>query len=111
VINYDGRLFRSDQQEAAIGCYRQQGDLVWAQFGGGQIRTGRLVGTADPAGVITAAYCQVMLSGSVIAGTCISTPRSRSDGSIGLVEDWRRADGTSGVSTLSELVPGSERRA
>jgi hypothetical protein len=52
-----------------------------------------------------------MLSGSVIAGTCISTPRSRSDGSIGLVEDWRRADGTSGVSTLSELVPGSERRA
>ena len=62
-LDYDGRRFGSEAAETAgsdgtspVGSYHQSGDLVWAEFTGGSVRTGRLVGTCGPDGVIEAAY-------------------------------------------------------
>jgi hypothetical protein len=118
TFTYDGIRFRAAEPPAAtphatagsptIGHYHQQGDLVWAEFGGGRLRTGRLVGTARPDGTIEAAYCQVALDGTVVAGTVVSTPERLPDGRIRLVEDWRRADGSTGVSMIEEYPEGAD---
>jgi hypothetical protein len=101
---YDGLVVQPEQPNGATGHYHQDGSLVWAEFHGGPVQTGRLVGVCGPDGVITAAYCQVMADGEVIAGTCRSTPDTLPDGRLRLTERWRRADGSQGISRIEELV-------
>ncbi|WP_433204373.1 hypothetical protein ACQP00_35815 [Dactylosporangium sp. CS-047395] len=100
---YDGLIVQPEQPNGARGRYHQHGELVWAEFEGGPVRTGRLVGTRTADGVISAAYCQVMADGAVVAGTCVSTPDRLADGRLRLTEQWRRADGSAGVSRIEEV--------
>ena len=110
VPSYQGRLFGpSDPASGSVlGHYFQQDDLVWAEFSGDRVRTGRLVGLRNQAGVIDAAYCQIMADGEVVAGRCLSTPTVLPDGRIRLTEQWHRADGSTGVSYIEELPPAAE---
>ena len=105
MLSYDGRRFGpvGAPPGSSVGTYHQDGPLVWAEFGGTSVRTGRLVGTCDPAGVITAAYCMVTAAGDSVAGECTSTPSTLPDGRVALTEQWRRLDGSSGVSHIEEL--------
>ncbi|KXK63802.1 hypothetical protein AWW66_01065 [Micromonospora rosaria] len=114
-MDYDGRRFSSSAAETAdragttpVGCYHQRGDLVWADFAGGAVRTGRLVGTCAADGTLTVTYCQVLTDGQVLAGACRSVPEVLPDGRIRLREEWRRFDaaGSRGVSYLEELPGG-----
>jgi len=112
AVNYDGRVFRSSAAETAgptgvpIGRYHQRGDLVWAEFAGGKVRVGRLVGTCAPDGTLSLTYCQVLATGEVLAGACTSFPELLDDGRIRLREEWRRFDeaGSTGVSVIEEFV-------
>ena len=113
AVRYGGRRFRpvgaaggggASGAGGPIGHYFQDGDLVWAEFSGGHLRTGRLVGRCRPDGSIDAAYCQVMADGDVVAGSCISTPAVLADGRLRLTERWRRLDGTSGISEIEEVL-------
>jgi hypothetical protein len=108
TLSYDGRRFRPADQPAAadapVGHYHQNGDLVWAEFSGAAVRTGRLVGACRPDGVLDAAYCMITTGGEAIAGTCVSTPTVLPDGRIGLTEQWRRMDGSSGISHIEEMT-------
>jgi hypothetical protein len=106
VVNYGGRRFRpaGDRPDGSVGHYHQDGDLVWADFSGPQVRVGRLVGTCRPDGVIDAAYCLVTAEGDTVAGACVSTPTMLDDGRVQLTEHWRRLDGSSGVSHIEEIV-------
>ena len=88
----------------AVGHYHQDGDLITVEIGGGAVRTGRLVGTVDQAGVLTASYCMVLADGEVIAGSCLSTPSVLPDGRLLLTERWRRIDGSSGTSYIASLT-------
>jgi hypothetical protein len=113
TIHYDGRVFRSTAPETAgpdatgpTGHYRQQDNLVWAEFAGGRVVRGSLVGTCRPDGRIELAYCQVLVGGETVSGRCTSTPEVLSDGRIRLREDWQRygpAAGT-GVSYIEEVA-------
>ena len=108
-LSYDGRVFRSIEADPAetdvpTGHYHHDGDLVWAEFAGGRLRTGRLVGTCAPDGTITAAYCQVAADGSVVAGEVVSKPEVLADGRVTLAERWRRADGSTGISHIEEIA-------
>ena len=89
--------------EHAIGHYHQDGDLITVEIGSGNVRTGRLVGTVDSAGVLQAAYCMVLGDGEVIAGSCVSTPSLLPDGRLLLTERWSRIDGSSGTSYIASL--------
>ena len=106
-VDYDGRRFRSvdhaADEDAPVGHYHQDGSLVWADFSGAAVRAGRLVGARRPDGTIDAAYCMVTLAGETIAGTCVSTPTVLPDGRVRLAENWRRIDGSSGVSHIEEI--------
>jgi hypothetical protein len=108
-MHYDGRVFAPVDFDGAgappTGRYSQDGDLVWAEFSGAHLRTGRLVGRIGLDGSIDAGYCQVMADGAVVAGRCESTPTVLPDGRLRLTERWRRVDGTSGVSLIEEVTP------
>jgi hypothetical protein len=110
-VDYNGRRFRPApdasgpiETDPAIGHYHQDGDMVWAEFSGAHVRTGRLVGTCAPDGTIEAAYCFVTTAGETVSGSCRSTPDVLANGRVRLTEDWRRHDGSSGVSVLEELA-------
>ncbi|MFH8349793.1 hypothetical protein [Streptomyces sp. NPDC018045] len=109
---YDGLTFRSTAAETAAGpgaaqvpagAYHQHGDLVWAEFSGGRVRQGRLVGRCGADGVITAAYCQVLADGEVVSGQCVSHPERLPDGRLRLREEWSRGDGSRGTSYIEEV--------
>jgi len=113
VINYDGRTFRSADPETAngaglgpIGHYHQNGERVWAEFAGGAVAKGALVGTCTPDGSLTLAYCQLLQDGQVVAGRCTSTPQVLNDGRIRLREQWWRFDHacSCGVSYIEEVA-------
>lgn len=105
--NYDGRIFRpvGNPPGAPTGRYHQNGKLIWAEFGGGRLHFGRLVGTCDADGTIDASYCQLGVDGGVMAGRVISVPGWDDDGTLTLTENWRRLDGSSGISVIEEVDP------
>ncbi|MGH3746607.1 MAG: hypothetical protein ACRDT8_04320 [Micromonosporaceae bacterium] len=111
AYHYDGKRFRSAAAETAaageapVGHYHQSGDLIWAEFSGGRVRRGSLVGTCDSDGTLSLAYCQVLSSGEVISGDLTSTPQLLADGRIRLKEQWRRHGlaAATGVSYIEEL--------
>ncbi|GKQ38551.1 hypothetical protein ALMP_50820 [Streptomyces sp. A012304] len=109
VINYDGKRFRKvlkdPADDAPTALYRQRGDLVWAEFAGGDVRRGSLAGTRDADGVISFSYSMVLDDGRVISGHSVNTPEVLDDGRIRLHERWERygADADSGISYLEEV--------
>ncbi|WP_228554650.1 hypothetical protein [Catenulispora pinisilvae] len=110
---YDGVRFRPVEAghdpgaPTTVGLYHSRGDELWAEFAGGKVRTGRLVGAIRPDGTIDGAYCQVSMDGRSAAGTLVSVPDRLPDGRIRLHEHWRRADGSSGVSVIEQIdAPG-----
>ena len=116
-IDYDDRRFQpvepdhespdaaaASDGEAPLAHYHQDGDLVSAEFAGGSVRIGRLVGRVRPDDTIEAGYCFVTVSGQAVAGACVSTPTVLADGRVRLTEDWRRVDGSSGVSFIEEVA-------
>jgi hypothetical protein len=110
MADYDGLRFAPAgghrvAGETPVGVYRQHGDLVTADFSGGAVRAGRLVGTTRPDGTIDASYCMVHADGEVVAGACVSTPSVLADGRIRLTEHWRRLDGSSGISQVEQVGP------
>jgi len=114
VINYDGRVFRSAAQETLdaggegpVGHYHQEGDVVWAEFAGGRVVRGTLVGSCDADGVLHLAYCQLLSDRQVVAGRCTSIPTALADGRIRLHEHWQRFGpaAATGVSVIEEPRP------
>lgn len=109
--DYDGRSFRSGAAETAAGGevptghYHQAGDTVWAEFSGGAVVRGYLVGRSDAAGRLDLAYCQVLGDTTVVSGRCVSTPELLDDGRIRLREDWQRFTPAAahGVSYIEEV--------
>lgn len=105
VPDYDGRSFRPVDAAGSgtVGRYRQDGDLVVADFAGPAVRAGRLVGRRRPDGVLDAVYCYLTAAGDAVAGECVSTPELLADGRVRLTEHWRRLDGSTGVSHIEEI--------
>lgn len=103
--DYDGRIFRpiGNPPGAPTGRYHQSGSLIWAEFGGGRLYFGRLVGTCDSTGTITATYCQLATDGSVTGGQLTSVPGRTPEGTLTLTEHWHRLDGSTGISTIEEV--------
>ena len=113
-VNYDGRVFRSSAAETAdatgsgpVGHYHQKDDLVWAEFAGGKVVHGSLVGRCADDGVLDLVYCQRLHDGSLVTGRCRSTPEVLPDGRIRLREDWERLGphAATGVSYIVEVSP------
>jgi hypothetical protein len=106
MIDYDGRLFRkAGADDGTVARYRQDGDLVWADFAGGRVRRGTITGRCSPEGTLRLAYTMVLVTGEVISGYTVNVPERQPDGRLVLREEWQRfgEHAASGVSFLEEV--------
>ncbi|WP_405436052.1 hypothetical protein OG373_04675 [Streptomyces avidinii] len=106
MINYDGRKFRKPKGDIrTVAVYHQQGDLVWGEVVGGEVRRGWTVGTCEPDGTLSMGYTLVFATGEVVCGRTVNTPEVAEDGRLLLREEWERygPHAATGVSYIEEV--------
>jgi hypothetical protein len=113
AINYNGRIFRTtaNTPEGEVDArttfrYRQQGNIIWAEYTGGKVTFGQLVGLILPEGQLEIRYQHVNEAGELMTGICLSTPEILTDGRIRLHESWQWTCGerASGESIVEEIL-------
>ena len=112
MISYEGKVFRkAGGGDGTFARYRQDGDLVWADFTGGKVRRGTVTGTCAPDGTLRLAYTMVLETGEVISGQTVNVPEWQPDGRVVLREEWQRfgENAASGVSYLEEVLSVPEQ--
>jgi hypothetical protein len=106
----DGRRFQAmaDVVGGEVGTdtvftYHERDGEIWADYSGGAIRRGHLVGTRD-GDRLDFRYAQLNADGQTSTGHCVSTVTVLADGRLRLDETWqwesRPGDGTSVVVEL-----------
>lgn len=112
MINYNGRKFATVQNSASgeVGAdtvfyYHQEGDVVWAEYSGGEIVSGSLIAKCDAAGNLEMRYQHLNKQGELMTGKCRSTPEILPDGRVRLHEKWRWTSGdlSAGESVIEEI--------
>lgn len=105
-INYHGKCFvpkihteNGEADEQTIFVYYQNGNIVWAEYGGGNIERGTLIGTVAQNGELVFNYQHINVNEQIRIGRCKSTPRILDNGKIELVEEWQWLDGDYSVGT------------
>lgn len=111
-MNYNGKKFKvwtnSDNgstSEETIFQYWQKGRLVWADYQGGKILMGNLMGVVAENGTINMHYHQIEEGGKIKTGVCTSVPEILEDGRIRLHESWKWTcdDFSIGNSVIEEI--------
>ena len=111
MINYDGKYFRpvsntenGETSGDTLFKYRQEGNILTAEYAGGKIKYGHLVGLVDENGNIDMRYHQINDHGVIMTGLCKSTPEFMTNGKIRLHEtwEWTCGDKSKGQSILDE---------
>ncbi|MTI88004.1 MAG: n-acetylglutamate synthase [Balneolaceae bacterium] len=111
-INYHGRSFRSSSNsdtgevsDETIFHYHQDGKVIWAEYSGGAIVRGSIIGKVNEDNNLDFVYQHINRRGELKTGKCHSTPRILDDGRIELQEKWTWTSGdcTSGTSTIEEI--------
>jgi len=111
--NYNDRKFRSKNSSSnaevsgeTLFHYFQEDNIVWANYKGGSIVRGQLLGLVDESGNIEMRYQHINVEEQLMTGKCISKPEILSDGRIRLHEEWEWTSGdlSKGNSVLEELV-------
>ena len=114
-LNYDQRFFRTVSNTAGgetgaetVFHYRQEGDVVWATYAGGEVAFGTLLAKADALGRLDMRYQQLNRKGEWQMGRCRSVPEVLEDGRYRLHESWQwlTGDGSSGTSVIEEFREG-----
>ncbi|KAF3349810.1 N amino acid transport system protein [Verticillium dahliae VDG2] len=84
--------------------YRQEGKIVWAEYGGGSIVKGFLIATVADDESLDMRYEHVNVGGALMTGRCRSVPERLADGRLRMHETWRwtSGDGTAGESVVEE---------
>ena len=112
MIDYDNRRFISVQNSASgeVGAdtvfyYHQEGDVVWAEYWGGEIVRGSLIAKCDQAGNLDMRYQHINKHGELMTGKCRSTPEILPGGRIRLHEKWQWTSGdlSAGESVIEEI--------
>jgi hypothetical protein len=111
-INYDNRLFASlsnsptgEVTAETIFHYHQNGNLVWAEYKGGEIVFGTLIAKVLEDDSLDMRYQHLNRAGELMTGVCKSTPEILTDGRIRLYEKWQWTSGdfSSGESIVEEI--------
>lgn len=111
MINYNGKIFRptnssknSETSNDTVFTYKQNGAILTADYAGGNIKKGHLIGLVDATGVIEMRYHQINTNNQLMTGKCTSTPEILPNGKIRLHEKWQWTSGdkSTGNSILDE---------
>lgn len=111
--NLNQKIFRSiansDNGEVDASTrfhYHQDGDLIWAEYTGGAILKGHLLGRMLADGELDFRYHHVNTAGEMMVGICRSTPQILPDGRLRYEERWQwlSGDGSAGHSVIEEVI-------
>ena len=111
MINYNDKLFKpvnttenSETSNETIFKYKQRGNILTAEYEGGKIVYGHLLGLVDHEGNIEMRYHQINQEGELMTGTCSSKPELLANGKIRLHETWQWTSGdqSKGQSIIEE---------
>jgi hypothetical protein len=111
MVNYNNRFFKpisntenGETSSETIFHYKQNGNILTADYSGGKIRHGHLIGLVNEQGNIDMRYHQVNNKGELMTGICKSTPEIMPNGKIRLHEvwEWTSGDMSKGSSVLQE---------
>ncbi|RYY67995.1 MAG: n-acetylglutamate synthase [Chitinophagaceae bacterium] len=112
MINYNDKIFRAvsnspngETSTDTVFHYKQDYNIVTAEYAGGKILKGQLIGLVDEEGKLEFCYQQVNDKEEIMTGICVSTPELLSNGKIKLHEKWRWTNGdlSEGVSVVEEV--------
>lgn len=110
-ISYEGKYFVSQENaengeidENTVFAYHQKNNILWADYSGGEIIKGHLVGTVEENGELDFYYLHINRQKQVRVGICHSIPQILDNGKIKLYEKWQwlNGDKTEGVSIIVE---------
>lgn len=111
-MDYHNKIFKpisnsdnGETSEKTLFHYLQSGDILTAEYSGGAIRSGHLIGLVDQFGNIDMRYHQVNINGELMTGICHSKPEVLANGKIRLHEEWEWTSGdfSKGTSILEEI--------
>ncbi|TQJ21470.1 hypothetical protein FBZ33_1694 [Micromonospora sp. A202] len=111
TISLDGRRFRAvaDVVAGEVGtqtvfAYHERAGEVWAEYAGGSIRRGHLVGTRT-GNRLDFRYVQLNTDGQTSSGRCVSEVSVLPDGRVRLHETWSWESRPGNGSSMVEEVP------
>ena len=115
TVPLDGKIFAGvrNAETGQVGAstrfhYHQEAGEIWAEYSGGEIRRGHLVGTRDGE-KLTFRYAHLSEDGTTATGRCESRIVVLDDGRVRLEESWawesRPETGTSIVEEVRAEVP------
>ncbi|MEV3871420.1 hypothetical protein [Streptomyces sp. NPDC049906] len=107
----DGRVFAPvvEQAPGQVGprtrfAYHERDGVVWAEYAGGEVVRGHLVGTRD-GDRLDFRYVQLRTDGTTACGRCTSEVLVLPDGRLRLLETWEWESGPGrGTSVVEELA-------
>jgi alkylhydroperoxidase/carboxymuconolactone decarboxylase family protein YurZ len=108
---YDGKVFVSksnsangEVSEQTTFFYHQSGDVLWADYSGGGIVRGHLLGVVSSDGTLDFHYQHLNSDSQVRIGLCHSIPHVTDCGKLELHEEWQwlNGDKSTWVSVLIE---------
>lgn len=108
-ISYDGKYFvpkenteNGEVDGETLFTYHQDEDIIWADYSGGEIVKGNLIGTVDKDSKLNFYYQHINTNNEVRIGKCRSTPHILDNGKIELLEEWQwlNGDKSSGSSVI-----------
>ena len=112
-LNLNNRIFKALQNSdnGEVGdttrfYYYQEDKMIWADYSGGEIIKGHLVGKQLENGTLDFAYHHINKSGEMKIGKCLSEIIELEDGRLKLIEKWQWLcdDMSCGESELIEVV-------
>ena len=108
-FSVDGRFFTAvensesgEVSDQTVFCYHQKGNMIWAEYSGGSVAKGFLVGTMDENRGLHFTYQHLNNAGELKAGACDSKPREE-NGRLRFYEQWQWATGEAGTSIIEEI--------
>ena len=112
-INYDKRVFKSVENSETGEVsgetrffYHQKGNVVWAEYEGGEIIFGNLIAKVFDDDSLEMRYQHLNKKGEFMTGKCDSKPEVLADGRIRLYEKWQWTSGdfSKGESVIEEII-------
>lgn len=90
--------------------FLQKGNVVTADYAGGKIQKGFLVGRKEGENQLVFSYCQMQIDGKLDNGTSQCEISRNENGDILLIEyfEWASRPGEFGVNILQELKPSTD---
>ncbi|WP_413756805.1 hypothetical protein [Streptomyces sp. MMBL 11-3] len=99
----------ADQAPGQVGtrtrfAYHEEDGRIWADYAGGDVVRGHLVGTRD-GDRLDFRYVQLKTDGSTSSGHCVSEVTETPDGRVRLAETWEwESQEGSGTSVVEEVA-------